>query len=176
MKLIETKTLGAAAASIEFTSIPQTFTDLLLVVSRRSNLADEANEDLSLTFNSSTSGYSWRVLYGNGTSGLSFNSASNTRIWAGGGGSNQMTANTFASSQIYVPNYTLAAHKSVSCESVSETNATFAFATLTAGLWADTAAITSLSISGNPTSSFLANTTASLYGILKGSDGIVTTS
>jgi hypothetical protein len=60
-------------------------------------------------------------------------------------------------------------------DTVSENNATAAFQRIIAGLNNSTAAITSINFfpsSGN----FVAGSTISLYGITKGSDGIVTTS
>jgi len=63
MQLIETKTLLSAAASIEFTSIPQDGTDLLLLVSTRADGAGDA----FIRPNGSTSGLSARRLRGNGS-------------------------------------------------------------------------------------------------------------
>jgi len=172
MKLIETKTLGTAAASIEFTSIPQTFTDLVLVVSGRSTGSLASGGSL-LAFrpNGSSSNLSRRSLTGDGSAA---SSASDTTIY-GRIVPSDHTASTFGNSSFYIPNYTGSTNKSVSVDAVSENNATAARIELTAGLWSQTTAITSITIlseSGNLDT----GTTASLYGILKGSDGIVTTS
>ena len=176
MKLIESKTLGTAAASIEFTSIPQTFTDLVLLFNFRSNV-DQTYTNIALRFNSDTgSNYSMRMLYGEGSGGgLSASQTTTSMQWVYSTGL-QATSNTFGNAQVYIPNYTGSTSKSVSMDSVSENNATQSIQALTAGLWSGTAAITSISMFTQAGPNLLAGSTASLYGVLKGSDGIVTTS
>jgi hypothetical protein len=168
MKLIETKTLGTAAASIEFTSIPQTFTDLVLMTSLR---ASTATNDAGLIINGSDANQSQTQLQGTGTAASSSATAFDIFLICSSGD----TANTFSNSTHYFPNYTGSTNKSFSVDSVSENNASQAFQRIIAGLNSSTAAITSISMypaSGN----FVIGSTVSLYGILKGSDGIVTTS
>ena len=177
MTLIETKTLGTAAASIEFTSIPQTYTDLKLIVSGRADggsYPGEVGWALTIGFNGSTSNFTARILAGNGAS---VSSATTARIIGFLTGA-AATSNTFGSSSIYIPNYAGSTNKSFSGDAVSENNATTAFQRLCAGLWSNSAAITSiqLDVELGTGGNFVAGTTASLYGILKGSDGIVTTS
>jgi hypothetical protein len=171
MKLIESKTLGTAQASIEFTSIPQDGTDLVVLVSPRS-LRASVFDDLLIEFNSSTSNLSSRWLQGTGSSAGSDSSASAIEMIIN---ADTATSNTFGSVQIYIPNYTSSAAKSVSAESLGETNATTIYMRLVAGLWNNTAAITSLKVYPR-NANFATNTVASLYKITKGSDGIVTTS
>jgi hypothetical protein len=173
MTLIETKTLGTAAASIEFTSIPQTFTDLVVLVSARGASTSDF-PSLLLRFNSNSASYSARFVIGSGT-GTSSSTGGTTSISIATMPGSAQTANTFGNSICYVPNYTAAVNKSVSIDSVSETNSAAAFSRLVAGLWSNTAAITSLAIIGDSVNLEI-NSTVSLYGILKGSDGIVTTS
>jgi hypothetical protein len=171
MKLIESKTLGTSAASIEFTSIPQTFTDLVVLVSGRGDNA-ATHEWMELTFNSNTSSYSYRVLQGNGGGAASF---SGSARYAGDIPAASSTSNTFGNNVVYIPNYTGSTNKSFSVDSVTERNDSNAIQNIVAGLWSNTSAITTLSIairSGN----LVAGSIVSLYGVLKGSDGIVTTS
>jgi hypothetical protein len=168
MKLIESKTLATAAASIEFTSIPQTYTDLVILISVRAAL-DESDNVIS--FNGSTANFSGRRLIGDGSSA---STGTVTRAW-GFASFLSNTANTFGNGRIYIPNYAGATNKSFSSDSVNETNATSAYQTLFSNLWSNTAAITSLAISPNA-GNYVAGSTISLYGVLKGSDGIVTTS
>lgn len=173
MTLIETKTLGADAASIGFTSIPQTFTDLLFFASTRSSTAGTSVEPCLVTFNSDTSNYTARTLNGAG-SGTPTSTSVTSRI-AFNSPRTGTTANTFSNVSIYILNYSSATNKKYSTESVTEHNDTEAHLTRIAGLWSDTATITSASFA--PTANnFLAGSTISLYGILKGSDEIVTTS
>ena len=170
MTLIETKTLLSAAASLEFTSIPQDGTDLLLLTSIRSD-RDSGSYDLyKIQLNGSNEITSGRILEGNGSS-----AASESRIEVGVQPISLNTSNTFNNGSHYIPNYTSSAAKSFSGDSVSEQNGTKAGQLLTAGLWNNTSPITSLKVVSG-VGNLIAGSTISLYGILKGSDGIVTTS
>jgi hypothetical protein len=173
VKLIETKVLASAAASISFTSIPQTFTDLVMVISTRSDSANSGFpwQQANLSVNGNTASLTGRQLYGLGNS-----VASNTysgSLLADWGQSTATVANTFSNSIVYFPNYTLAINKSISIDAVQESNGTSAAMGIIAGLWSNTAAITSLTLTtgiGN----FVATSSISLYGVTSGSDGIVT--
>ena len=176
MELIQTQTLGTAAASIEFTSIPQDGTDLMLLLSHRSSGSSDGLQ-LVLRFNGLTSGYSRRILYGDG-SGVSSASGSSEAFarfsFVQFSGS---TSNTFGNAAVYIPNYTSSEAKTFSSDTVTETNgATINAQAIYAGLSSGTAAITSLSFFEQNSVNFAVNTLASLYKITKGSDGIVTTS
>jgi hypothetical protein len=172
MKLIESKTLATAAASIEFTSIPQDATDLYILSSLR---ADVASNELRLRINGDTgTNYSDRRMGGNGASASS-SAQTSSYLRCNGSNPTDYTANVFGSALFYLPNYTASNQKSISHDSLSENNSTEAVTSLVAGIWTGTAAITSLLFypsSGN----FVAGSTISLYKITKGSDGIVTTS
>jgi hypothetical protein len=171
MKLIETKTLGTAAASIEFTSIPQTFTDLVVLMSCRTNRA-LIIDGLVLNLNGSAVSFTGRKLQGDGSSP----GTETTTTEVGHAPGNTATANTFSNVYLYIPNYTGSTNKSLSSDAVSENNATAAYQTLYAVLWSNTAAITSLRIAPLVGTELSIGSTISLYGITKGSDGIVTTS
>jgi hypothetical protein len=172
MKLIETKTLGTAAASIEFTSIPQTFTDLVLLCYLRS---DGTNKTVAVYFNNDTTAanYSIRRLDGNGSSVTS--EAYANAFLAYSAGSND-TSNTFSNVSLYIANYAGSTSKSLSGDAVWENNATNAGLIITAGLYSPTTAITSVKVDPQVDTNLVAGSTISLYGITKGSDGIVTTS
>ncbi len=166
-KLVQSVTVGAGgAASIEFTSIPQTGTDLLLVVSARSTQA-VIYDYLFLSFNGSSSNFSARFLDGNGSvveSGTWSNAVVDSSVVGA-----SATANTFGSSQFYISNYAGSTNKSYSNDSVTENNASTAYQSIHAGLWSNTAAVSSIGMitGGN----FVAGSTASLYIITKGSGG-----
>jgi hypothetical protein len=173
MTLIETKTLGADAASIEFTSIPQDGTDLVLYVSLRTNRASAVADEGIVDFNGLTTNQTHRTLYGEGSSASSF---AESRMYIYGLPSTDATGNTFGNVSIHIPNYSGATNKSSSVDAVTENNATTAIQGLQAFLWSSTAAITSITISPRIGSQLVAGSTISLYKITKGSDGIVTTS
>jgi hypothetical protein len=158
--LISSVTVGAGgASSIDFTSIPSTYTDLILKVSAR-NSSTGAN-NLLFTFNSSTSSFTMRQLYGTGSSAASTTTPAR---FAGQYTGTDMTASTFASTEIYIPNYAGSNNKSYSIDDTTENNATTSYATLTAGLWSNTSALTSITfaLTGGSLAQY---STAYLYGI-----------
>ena len=163
-ELIASSTVGAGgAASIDFTSISGSYTDLCLKVSLRNVLAD-VWDNASIQFNGSTTGYTQIVLRGNGSTVTSLNSAVQTSINYWYEVSNNATTSTFGNAEIYIPNYAGSTNKSISIDSVTEQNATSAAAAFTAGIWANTSAITSIKLQGNG-SNFAQYSTAYLYGV-----------
>jgi hypothetical protein len=175
MKLIETKTLGTAAASIVLTDIPQDFTDLYLLLSLRGSLAG-GNLGLYVTINTVVSGDSTsRSLFGTGTSRSTGGNVGNDQLFVGYIPGSVVTSNTFGNSSIYIANYTGNSNKTVSTDSVTENNGTAAYQIINAGIVNKTAAVTSLTIE-SISANLVSGSTISLYGILKGSDGITTAS
>ena len=158
---IQTVTVGSGgAASIDFTSIPQTYTNLKIIISGRSTRAT-TDDDYIISFNSSTTGLSTRFLYGNGSATASSTAASG---FAGSTSAANSTASVFGNAEIYIPNYTSSSNKSYSVDTVTENNATLAYQNIVAGLWSNTAAITSINVKTN-VGSFVQYSTATLYGI-----------
>jgi hypothetical protein len=176
MTLIETKTLGTAAASIEFTSIPSDGTDLLITLSGRCTLS-AANYSWLMNFNGDGgSNYSQRRLYGLGSGTPASDGGANTTI-SGEINGGLETANTFSSYKIYLPNYSGSTAKSVSIDGVTENNATRAAQFISAHLWNNTNAISTVTFTLNGASNTWAvGTTISLYKITKGSSGGVVVS
>jgi hypothetical protein len=165
MQVISHQELGSSQASITFSSIPQTMTDLYLVLSARTNRASESDW-VRVKLNGTTPTTTDRTLRGTGSSAVSEAGYYETYIEG-----NQLTSNTFSSSQLYIPNYTSSTTKSWSWEGVTENNATFGMQQLTAGTWSSSSAITSLELYLPNATNFLQYTSATLFGITKGSDG-----
>jgi hypothetical protein len=153
-------TAGGGQAAIDFTSIPSTYTDLILKVSARITGATDF-ATLSIAFNGSTSNFTSRLLQGDGSSAVS----AGLTNFSGGVGGTLLTASTFNNVEIYIPNYAGSTNKSFSSDSVVENNATAARDTLIAGLWSQTAAINQVTFTSS--SNFAQYTTATLYGISK---------
>ena len=154
-------TVGSGgAANMTFTSIPQTYTDLIVKVSSRVSTSDT---QISVRFNTSTTNWTWKRLYGDGSSATS--QANTDSYWFYTDTAAQ-TANTFGSGEIYIPNYAGSTFKSVSSESITENNAAFAEAFMAAGLWSNTAAINEIALVPL-TGTFVQHSTATLYGIKK---------
>ncbi len=171
LQVIQHQELGASQAIIEFASIPQTYTDLRLNLSlRNTSTADQ----IRLEFNDSASGWSSRDLRGEG-SGSATTRSRTDNIFPLLQVPSSYTSNTFSNVEIYITNYTWASAKTLSINGVLENNATTTGLQLYSGLWTGTAAITKLEIISN-TNDFAQYSSATLYGILKGSDGVTTVS
>lgn len=164
MTLISTVTVGAGGSYVTFSSIPQTYKDLCIVISGRGSRAGVTTDDIALQINGSATSYSYRRLTGDGAVAGSDNSASNTAFNFGYFPAATATANTFGNAEVYFPNYTSSVAKSMSSNCVMENNATISWLMSAAGLWNSTAAITSLFIYMGFTT-FVQNSTISLYGI-----------
>ena len=166
MTPIYTQTVGAGGAgTVVFNNIPQTYTDLKIIASTRST-ASGGFDSLGIYFNGSQSNISNTNVGGNGSSAASSRS---TYRAIGTNDSAFATANTFANTEIYIPNYTASTFRQMLIESVAENNATPTNQLLVANLWSQTAAITSLSFDNSTSGqNFVQYTTFSLYGITKG--------
>ena len=163
--LIGSVTVGSGgAASMSFTSIPSTYTNLCLVLSARGDNAALYNVPDIRPNNqqpTNTGATNMRYLQGDGASA---SSGTDGLIKTTIPGANN-TSNTFSNNQIYIPNYTSSNYKSLSIESVDENNATTGYATMTAALWDRTTAISSLYIYPSASANFVQYSTAYLYGI-----------
>ena len=168
-----TVTVGSGGtATITFSSIPATYTDLKLVMSTR-NLATSGGRDYtSIRFNGdSGANYSRKWVYNvDGTAG-SGTGTGESALAVIVQNDSQSTANVFNNSEVYIPNYASANYKSASIDSVSENNSSATYAVeLSASLWSSTSAITSMVLypaAGGGAGTFVEYSTASLYGMLK---------
>jgi hypothetical protein len=159
-------TTGGVTGVINFTSIPQTYTDLKLVMSTRTSTASAVdNGYIQINAQGSTTG-SWTRMYSTGTSVASDRSSNGSNagpLVSTGGGS---TAAVFASAEIYIPSYTSSSFKVFSSQAFQETNASGAYIYVNAGVIRDTNPVTTLSVNAY---SFPLDVGSSftLYGILK---------
>lgn len=164
--LISSNTLSASAASITFSSIPSTYTDLCLKFSARSTGGDFYSR---LEFNSDTANnYSAIILRGTGSAAASLTNASraNTTIYSGVNNSSY-TAGTFANGEIYIPNYNSSSSKQIGSFAVMENNGATSYMATNAGLYRGTSAITSLQLLIDSGFSFDVDSSFYLYGISK---------
>lgn len=160
--VISNVTVGSGGAStIEFTSIPQTYTDLILKISARNNDTGGAGNIL-IGFNNSTSNFANIYLQG---SGSSTGTGSVARM-IGDMDTDAETANTFNNIDVYIPNYTSSNNKSFIADSAMENNSTTAYIMLTANTWSDSSSIASIQITNRTAGkNFKQYSTATLYGI-----------
>lgn len=162
MTKLATVTVGAGgSATIDFTNIPQTYTDLVLKVSARGTVnTASSGHYYTINLNGSTTNKTQIYFQGSGSSSGSGSTSSFTTYMD----PSEYTASTFSNAEVYLPNYTGSNYKSMSVDVVMENNATEAYNTFYAQLWSNTAAITSITLTpggGN----FAQYSTATLYGI-----------
>jgi hypothetical protein len=167
LELIASSTVGAGgSASITFSSIPNTYTDLVLKVSSRSDVSSTNDYGyIQLNSDTTSANYPYRQLIGNGSV-----TGSNSGTLAGAASLRMSaataTASVFGSNEIYISNYLSTVVKSIFADGVSENNASDATQSMWASLWnpATQVAITSIVLkagSGN----FVQHSTAYLYGV-----------
>jgi len=165
MTLISSVNVGAGGqATISFTSIPSTYTDLKIIGSIR--MANTSG-DVGVYFNTAATDSSDKNVFSNGTSAASDNHSAQQSIYIAPVNTTNQTANTFSNMEMYIPNYAGSNQKSVSIDNVQENNGTAAYSTLVAGLSTKTAAISSITFYGygGGTVSFAQYTNFYLYGI-----------
>ena len=162
-QLISSNVLSSAAATVTFSAIPSTYTDLVFRVSVRNSLTQE---DMLLTINNDGSSLYSRVqLRGSGTAATSSINSAQTSIKlenavVGSG----YTANTFSNHEIYIPNYTVSQNRQISSNAVIENNGTEAFVVAHAGLYRSTTAITRIDLIAS-SGTFVSGSSFYLYGI-----------
>lgn len=154
---IATTTLGSAAASYTFSSIPSTYTDLVLV-SVGSVASGGGICSIYAQFNSDTAtNYSTTILYGTGSSALSTKESSQIYVRVG-----QTNDTVITNSIAHIQNYSNATtYKTV----LSRANISDTRVVAMAGLWRSTSAITSITLTNNSGQNFVAGCTFTLYGI-----------
>ena len=157
---IATTTLGSAAASITFSSIAGTYTDLRLVLAPISTGASSYNADLN--FNSDTgSNYSVTNVIGDGSTASSTQFSNQTKIRFTYNGITPSAKPSFYTFDIF--SYAGSTNKTCLNTASEDQNGT-GWVMRQVGLWRNTSAITSITLAIISTT-FAAGTTATLYGI-----------
>jgi hypothetical protein len=169
--LISSKTVASGgAAIIDFTSIPQTYTDLILFHSTRG--VGSANTDsIYARFNSSSTGYTGRVAYGD--NGYGTFSPGISYLHLGYGADNLSTTNTnntYGNTVVYIPSYTSSNNKSVLVETAKESMFTgyqTGINALITNLWSNSAAVSNITLYCASGGNIAEGSTAYLYGIIR---------
>jgi hypothetical protein len=166
MELISTTTVGTAGATtIEFTNINPTGTDLIIYLSARTNQAGYTN--FNVRFNNLTTNYSAASMIFTPTATLATaNTLTSSAIAQG----TAQTADAFTAIEIYIPNFASSREKPISIIGTGENYSATSSHAVNFGNRAGTAATTSVQIIASA-GSFVQNTTASLYRVIKGSGG-----
>jgi hypothetical protein len=165
--LISSQVLGSSAASVTFSSIPTTYTDLVVKASARGDVAAVLGA-MKINFNSDTAtNYSYTQLLGNSSAATSTHATSATADTIINIDDASATTSTFGSFEIYIPSYNSTAAKPYFDIDVTENNLGTAGAAdiqANAHLYRGTSGITSIVLtpsSGN----FVTNSSFYLYGI-----------
>lgn len=153
--------LTSNAATISFTAIPQTYTDLRITMCSK---LDVANDTVNIQFNGNTSSiYDQMLFYDNGgtqASGLNTNNSS----FGFPQGANGKNYPTFTTGDIM--NYTSSSFQKTLLTTAGCVDGSTRGLTVEMGRFKSTAAITSILLYAN-SGNFVANTKCTLYGILK---------
>lgn len=157
--------------TVTFSAIPQTYTDLKLVISSQTNRSTGQYGYEYNAINGTTSNYYSKSMYGEDTTvNVSSGLTDNIAIYATG--TEWQGANIFSNGEVYYANYTSAEPKIWQSWSVSEgyTALNRNLWSFFAGSWTDNNPITSLVITNNGGAGYTtwkANSTFYLYGIKK---------
>ena len=153
---IATTTLGSAASSYTFSSIPGTYTDLVLILSTKTS---SSGAGVSVRFNGDTgSNYSWTEISGNGSAASSARGTNTTSIFNCGSTSTAdfqagiMSFNNYSNTTTY---------KTVLSRGQDTTNG---YVQSHVGTWRSTAAINSVTVLAN-SGNLTTGCTFTLYGI-----------
>ena len=145
--LISSNVLTSDTASVTFSAIPSTYTDLVFRFSVRSTWALQFIATFVQFNGSGAANYSDTNLQGNGSAAASNRATGNGYLRIGNEPGSSATSNTFSSHELYIPNYTSSQNKVASCFSIAEDNSSTAYVHANALLWRVTDAINSITIS-----------------------------
>jgi len=155
---IATTTLGSTTATVNFSSISGSYTDLVVIISGSINANDLPAWQVG-NGSASTTGYSQTILRGNGTNALSVRFTNQSLLWSGDVNN---TANSQMNTIIHIQNYSnTTTHKTM----LSRFNNAGSEAMTGVHLWRNTSAIDYLSFKTLSSNSYNSGTTFTLYGI-----------
>lgn len=163
-ELIQSQTVGSGTpTTVQFTSIPATFTDIVAVCSARSSYASGYPITMSVQINGANID-ALRTVYGGGT-GVGYEGSSGADYVP----SSSAYTGMFGSATYYFGNYASATPKNFFIDSATD-GETASYIRLIAGMHNTTSAISSLTFTMNQ-GGFVQNSVISLYGATKGAGG-----
>jgi hypothetical protein len=163
--LISSNVLTSSAASVTFSAIPSTYTDLVVRASPKSDGSNTGFEYMNTRFNGTTSGYSLTRIRTSGASTIDSANLSSQAQLLNGWVDDSVPTSTFGSIELYIPSYTASQNKPLSVFGVSEQNTTSVAIQILANLWSNTAAITSINFYPLYGSNWVSGSSFYLYGI-----------
>lgn len=113
-KLIKKIRVGSGGASdMEFTSIPQSYKHLILHIVSRTNRSGVYQDNLSISYNGSSSSQTDRRIFGDTSSVTSF---SDSALYSGLATASSTGSNIYGSTTIFISNYSGDTYKSSSSD------------------------------------------------------------
>jgi hypothetical protein len=171
---IQTITLGSTQASIDFTTIPSTYDHLVILCNTRRNSASGTGSG-SIQFNgdtNTTGNYRHLQMTATGqvggSTGTQAYAAATVNLEMFNTGNSTDTTNSFPQNTIYIWNYTNSNYVKFANGHGSQFNVGsggYSYQTMYAGNWGSTATITSIKMFPTSGASFIAGSSATLYGI-----------
>jgi len=161
---IATSTLGSAQATVTFTSISQSYTDLVLMCAGQNATGD--GQQGNLTFNGDTgTNYSLTQVSGSPPYTYSARTTNGNALYLGYNQAWSTVANSPGIYYVNIMNYSNTTTYKTVLERAGYASGTYAGTEAIVGLWRNTNAITSISIVVNASGTFAAGSTFTLYGI-----------
>ena len=157
---IATTTLSSNG-TVDFTSISQSYTDLILIVGNA--LSTASTPGVSLRFNSDT-GSNYAAIYLEGTGSAISSSRLNNQSYLVSGNAIGLSTTSPANVTYQIQNYSNTTTYKNILTRYSQTSGAAPGASTSIGLWKNTSAITSINITAQ-TGNLLAGAVLTLYGI-----------
>jgi hypothetical protein len=158
---IATSTLGAAAASIDFSSLSASYTDLRIVWTARTSASDFP----TIRLNSDTgTNYGYVILYGNGTAAGSSQANNTATPYLGADISLPTATNTFCVITIDLLSYAGNNYKTMLVSYSNDKNGS-GEVNRTVSVWKSTSTVNAISLRTTSGNNLTAGCTATLYGI-----------
>jgi hypothetical protein len=163
---IASVTLEATALSVTFSSIPQNYTDLVIIVNAKNTNNSESTKSCFLRFNGDSSSlYSYTWVDGNGSSVASYRDSGANRAYYGEIiNSYNVNASNFSQFNININNYS---NTTTYKTTLSRSSNPF-YPGIICSLYRSTSAITSVQLLIQSTDQFVVGSTFNLYGIQAG--------
>jgi hypothetical protein len=154
---IATQTLGTATTTITFSNIPQTYTDLVLVA----NAATPTGGVVAAYRFNGDSGNNYSATRFGGTGSITFSDREANKNYIAG----TLLSSAATPTGVYIAHIMNYANTTTYKTALTRNNNPSAQVSMTAGLWRNTAAITSVSFGAEFTADVRVDSTFTLYGI-----------
>ena len=159
---IATTTLSSATASVTFSSIPSTYTDLVLVAYAANTGSDAANTGYMQYNSDSGNNYSDTIVYTNGATPTSFRTTTTNAIglWTIMGSTD---SSRYSSIVVNFQNYSNSTTYKTTLNRIGTATTSGGWTNMSVGMWRNTNAITSILVGGG--TNWRSGSTFTLYGI-----------